>query len=67
MAQQLAINGNYMHHEPHKVWWWWNHEFDVDISSAVKPGRNTIAIRVWNKAEQGGMLRRGFFWSPTEQ
>ena len=61
------INGKYMHHEPHKVWWWWNHEFDVDITSAVKPGRNTIAIRVWNKAEQGGMLRRGFFWSPTKQ
>jgi hypothetical protein len=60
------INGKYIHHEPHKVWWWWNHEFDVDITSAVKPGRNTIAIRVWNKAEQGGMLRRGFFWSPTE-
>lgn len=61
------INGKYVHHEPHKVWWWGNHEFDVDITDAVEPGKtNTIAIRVWNKAEHGGLLRRGFFWSPKE-
>ena len=59
------INGEYVHHEPHKVWWWWNHKFDTDISDAVKPGEvNTIAIRVWNKAELGGLMHRGFFWSP---
>lgn len=61
------INGKYVHHEPHKVWWWWSHPFDLDITDAIEPGKvNTIAIRVLNKAEQGGLLRRGFFWSPTE-
>ena len=63
----IWINGQYVHHEPHKVWWWWNHKFDVDVTKAIKPGaKNTIAICVHNKAEQGGMLRRGFLWSPTE-
>jgi len=62
------INGEYVHHEPHKVWWWWNHKFDADITDVVKPGAvNTIAIRVWNKAEHGGLIHRGFFWSPNEQ
>jgi len=62
------INGEYVHHEPHKVWWWWNHKFDADITDAVKFGEvNTIAIRVWNKAEHGGLVHRGFFWSPNEQ
>ena len=61
------VNGEYVHHEPHKVWWWWNHKFDTDITDAVKPGEvNTIAIRVWNKAELGGLMHRGFFWSPKE-
>ena len=62
------INGEYVHHEPHKVWWWWNHKFDTDITDAVRPGEvNTIAIRVWNKAELGGLIHRGFFWSPTDE
>ena len=62
------INGEYVHHEPHKVWWWWNHKFDVDITDVVKSGEvNTIAIRVWNKAEHGGLMHRGFFWSPTDE
>jgi hypothetical protein len=62
------VNGEYVHHEPHKVWWWWNHKFDTDITEVVKPGEvNTIAIRVWNKAEHGGLVHRGFFWSPNEK
>ena len=62
------VNGQYVHHEPHKVWWWWNHTFDIDVTDAIKPGKvNQITVRVWNKAELGGMLRRGFFFTPTDK
>ncbi len=61
----IWINGRYAHHEPHKVWWWHPHGFDIDITDFIEPGKdNTIAIRLWNKAEVGGLFRRGFFWSP---
>lgn len=60
------VNGKYVGHQPHKVWWWHPHSFDMDISDMVEPGKtNTIAIRIWNKAELGGIFRRGFFWSPN--
>jgi len=63
----IYVNGEYLHHRKHQVWWWGNHQFDVDITDVVKPGKkNTIAICVFNKAEIGGLFRRGFFWSPKE-
>ena len=44
-----------------------NHDFGFDVTKLIKPGqKNTITIRVWNKAEIGGLYRRGFFWSPKE-
>ena len=61
------VNGQYVGHQPHKVWWWHPHSFDMDISDLVEPGKtNTVAIRIWNKAELGGLFRRGFLWSPKE-
>jgi hypothetical protein len=62
----IWINGQYVFHSPHKVWWWHAHDFDIDLTDFVEAGKeNTIAIRLWNKAEVGGLFRRGFFWSPT--
>ena len=64
----IWINGKYAHHTNHKVWWWHPHGLDIEISDFVEPGKvNTIAIRVYNKAEVGGFFRRGFFWSPLEE
>ena len=40
---------------------------DMDVADLIKPGqKNTIAIRVLNPADIGGLFRRGFFWSPKQ-
>lgn len=62
------VNGKYAGHKPFKLWWGRDHSIDLDVSGLVEPGRsNTIAIRVWNNADVGGMYRRGFLWSPREE
>jgi len=58
------INGEYAGHKPHAIWWMQPHEFELDATKLLKPGKNTIAIRVLNDAEIGGLFRRGFFYSP---
>ena len=60
------VNGNYVGHRPWFLWWAGRDalEMEVDVTGKVKAGSNTIAIRVWNNAEIGGMLRRGFLYSP---
>ncbi|NQU12045.1 DUF4838 domain-containing protein, partial [bacterium] len=60
------VNGEYAGHKPHGLWWMQANSFDLDVTKLVKPGRNTIAIRVFNDADVGGWSRRGFFWSPKE-
>ena len=61
------VNGECAGHKPHKIWWMGSHDLDVDVTKLVRPGkRNTIAIRVLNTSEPGGLYRRGFFWSPKE-
>lgn len=59
------VNGRYAGHKPHKLWWGRNQEIDLDVTSLVKPGRNVVAIRVWNDADVGGLYRRGFLWAPN--
>jgi hypothetical protein len=62
------VNGQYAGHRDWKLWWAGREplEMDVDITGKVKAGRNLITIRVWNSAELGGLIRRGFIWSPKE-
>ncbi len=62
------INGEYAGHRPWLLWWAGREplEMDVDATGKVKPGKNTITIRVWNSAEVGGLIRRGFLWAPTK-
>jgi len=60
------INGQYAYHDPFALWWLHPHDFEVDVTKLVKPGRNTLAIRVWNNADIGGMYRRAFFYTPKE-
>ena len=62
------MNGQYAGHREWKLWWAGRKELemDVDVTGKLKAGRNTVAIRVWNSTETGGLLRRGFIWSPVE-
>ena len=61
------VNGRYAGHREHLLGWWPPHDFDMDITSHVQSGKkNTIAIRIWNDADLGGLYRRGFFWSPVQ-
>jgi hypothetical protein len=59
------VNGEYAGHRPHQLWWAGNLDFDLDVTNLVHAGeKNTLTIRVLNTADIGGLLRRGFFWSP---
>ena len=60
------INGQYAGHRQWKLWCEGRQglEMDVDATGKVKSGHNVIAIRVWNNADVGGLIRRGFLWSP---
>lgn len=60
------VNGEYAGHKSHKIWWMGGHDFDLDITNLIKPGKNLITIRVLNEAEIGGLYRRGFIWSPKK-
>lgn len=60
------VNGEYAGHKAFEIWWMHDHELDVDVTKLVKPGRNTVTIRIWNNADVGGMYRRGFFYAPKE-
>ena len=54
-----------MGHRKHVIWWLGENEIDFDVSEFVRPGKNTITIRIWNDTEIGGMFNRGFLWSPN--
>ena len=41
-------------------------EFELDVSKLVRAEANTVAVRIWNDAEIGGMFNRSFFWSPPK-
>jgi len=62
------VNGQYAGHQKHYLWW--NspkHSFDYDITEHVEFGKkNTIAIRVLNNAEIGGLYRRGFVYASKD-
>ena len=62
------VNGEYVGHRKWLLWWSGRTplEMDVDVTGKVKAGPNTIAIRVWNSAEIGGLYRRGFLWAPKQ-
>ena len=61
------VNGRYAGHKAHKLWWYHPHDFELDVTDLIEPGeKNTVAIRVMNDAEIGGLFRRGFFYSPNE-
>ena len=61
------VNGSYVGHRPHKLWWSGDRSLDMHISAQVIPGQeNLIAIRVYNDTDIGGIYRRGFLYSPAK-
>jgi hypothetical protein len=62
------VNGQYAGHKDHKLWWSGPHAVDLDVTDMIRPGRgNTVAVRILNDAEIGGMYERGFLYSPKPQ
>lgn len=61
------VNGEYVGRSQHLLWWGHPHQFELDVTKFIKPGqKNTVAIRVMNEAEIGGIFRRGFFYAENE-
>jgi hypothetical protein len=64
----LYVNGSLVAHRPYKEPWWltdYKFEWDVDVAGQVKPGANTIAVRLYNPHHFGGMFRRPFVYKPA--
>jgi hypothetical protein len=65
----LYIDGKEVAHREQKPLWWQNDyrfEWDVDLTGKLKPGKNTIALRVNCVHHMGGMFRRPFVYSERE-
>ena len=55
-------------HRPQGGMWWLNDyafQWDVDLSAKLKPGKNSISLRINNPHHMGGMFRRPFLYTPT--
>lgn len=64
----LYVNGHLVAHRAYKEPWWlsdYKFEWDVDLSEHVRPGKNTLALRVNNPHHFGGMFRRPFLYKPA--
>lgn len=64
----LYVNGSLVAHRPYKEPWWltdYKFDWDVDLAGHLKPGANTIAVRVYNPHHFGGMFRRPFLYRPA--
>lgn len=65
----LYVNGYLVKHREQKAMWWYNDykfEWDVDLTGQLKPGKNTLALRLYNPHHFGGLFRRPFLYRPTE-
>ncbi len=64
----LYVNGSLVDHRPFPGLWWssdYKFEWDVDLTGHVKPGKNSITLRINNPHHFGGMFRRPFLYEPT--
>ncbi|MCM8816085.1 MAG: DUF4838 domain-containing protein, partial [Candidatus Omnitrophica bacterium] len=62
----LYINGVLVAHRGnYKPLWWFNDyrfQWDVDLTGKLKPGKNIIALRIYNPHHFAGMFRRPFIY-----
>ena len=56
------VNGQFVGHREHMIWWLTPHTVDLDISKVVKTGQNSITVRTFNNSEVGGLYHRGFVY-----
>jgi hypothetical protein len=64
----LYVNGEEVAHRPFKGVWWMNDyrfEWDADLAGKLKPGANSVVLRVFNPHHFGGMFRRPFLYRPA--
>jgi len=64
----LYINGHLVAHRAQDPLWARNDygfEWDADLTGAVKPGKNTITVRLHNPMFMGGIFRRPFLYRPV--
>lgn len=64
----LYVNGYLVAHRTQKPMWWSNSykfEWDIDLTDKVKPGQNSITLRLHNPHHFGGIFRRPFLYQPT--
>jgi hypothetical protein len=63
----LYANGSLVAHREHKAIWWYadyKFEWDVDLTGKLRPGTNTLAVRLYNPHHFGGLFRRPFLYRP---
>ncbi|MCX7706176.1 MAG: DUF4838 domain-containing protein [bacterium] len=62
----LYVNGRQIaHRENYKSLWWLNDyrfQWDVNLTGKLKPGKNIIALRIYNPHHFAGMFRRPFIY-----
>jgi len=66
----LYVNGDMVNYRFQNAMWWRNNykmEWDVDLTGKVKPGKNTITLRLYNPHHFGGIFRRPFLYKPVPQ
>ena len=66
----LYVNGYLVGHRPAKAMWWYSDykfQWDVEISTHLKPGANIIAVRYNNPHHFGGIFRRPFLYRAVEK
>ncbi len=64
----LYVNGSLVAHREQRAMWWYNDykfEWDVDVSRHLKPGKNSITLRLHNPHHFGGIFRRPFVYRPA--
>jgi hypothetical protein len=61
----LYVNGEPAGHREFKGMWWlsdYRFEWDVDLAGKLRPGKNTLTVRLNNPHHFGGMFRRPFLY-----
>jgi len=64
----LYVNGDLVNYRFQGAMWWRNNykfEWDADLTGKLKPGKNTITVRLHNPHHFGGIFRRPFLYKPV--
>jgi hypothetical protein len=66
----LYVNGYLVEHRTQNPVWWYNDykfEWDVGLTGKLRPGRNTLTLRLYNPHHFGGIFRRPFLYQPVSK